>query len=193
MGLVSAAGFKSCFNFFLAWARTQRQPAILSLFAGLPVRSMYKFSTEGVDANKASFSRFMQIAENLGVILYHKCLGILRGLGNFEADFTALDGLEATGHFGAMVANFILRTLYKQETSRTTIRALVCIFYHPTFKSAIGPVLTDLRHIYVVAGCPEVIAESSLVGGCPIHVTYQNPGCFFCATKKMLNIFSGVG
>lgn len=96
---------------------------ILSLLEALPVRDMYKFNNKGSDAEKSCFNRFMSMVENLGAvdaILYQKCRGILCAAGNSETHFEAIDALAATGHFGSMVTNFIVRSLYKKESNTNT-------------------------------------------------------------------------
>lgn len=100
--LLLAGGFENAFNFFIAWARTQRPSVIYSLLKEFPLRLVYKFGALGSDGDKASFDRFFLIAERLGIpdaILYRRCTDILRGVGNIDLHLTTLNGLGRNGHF----------------------------------------------------------------------------------------------
>ncbi|KAK1394836.1 hypothetical protein POM88_013892 [Heracleum sosnowskyi] len=134
MFLVLDGGFEKKFNLFVAWARTQRPNAILSLLEGLPVRALYKFGNIGSDADKSCFHRFFRRAENLGVadaILYRRCRDLLCGAGNLDAHFTAIVALARNGHFTTMVANFIVRNLYMLDYVVDAVEDLLSIYQHP--------------------------------------------------------------
>lgn len=123
-------GFKSVFNFFIAWARTQRVPVIHALLEGFSICSLYKFGDMGCHADNECFDRFIHIAENLGIvdaILYRRCRVILCASRNIDSYFSALDALTCSGHYMYLVAKFIIRSLYRQEASAPTIQALVGI------------------------------------------------------------------
>ncbi|KAK1360976.1 hypothetical protein POM88_045450 [Heracleum sosnowskyi] len=204
MEVLSAGGFEDCYNFFVAWARTQRSSAILALLNGLPLRAMYKLANAGGEVDKACFNRFFRIAEGLGVadaVLYGRYRDILRGMGNTDAHIFTIGALADRGHFISMVANFTVRLLYKQDSAVKTLKLLVDISEQREYKNGIGPVLVNLKSIFAATEqSDEVRSECFGTVGCLIHSSTNNvilekehikvPDCLFCLISGMLNVFS---
>ncbi|KAK1396544.1 hypothetical protein POM88_006407 [Heracleum sosnowskyi] len=199
MEVLSAGGFEDCYNFFVAWARTQRPSAILALLNGLPLRAMYKLANAGGASDKACFNRFFRIAKGLGVadaVLYERCRDMLCGWGSSEAHIISIGALADRGHFMSMVANFTVRLLYKQDSTVKTLQLLVDISEHREYKNGIGPVLVHLKSIFSVAEqSDEIRSECFGRVGCLIHSSANNvkpqnehmivQDCLFCLISGM--------
>lgn len=167
MELLSASGFENCFNFFVAWARTQRPAVIMSLLEGLPLHSMLKFGNMGGDADKACFQRFINIAANLGfadAILHRGLREILYGHGNIGASVAAINGLADNGHFVSTIARF-----------------LVTICQHPDYITGLVPAFNHLGAIYSSLRSRQIRTESSVELGCPIHSSDREIASLSCS------------
>ncbi|KAK1357132.1 hypothetical protein POM88_050388 [Heracleum sosnowskyi] len=174
MFLVLNGGFENCFNFSVAWARTQRPAVIVSLLDGLPVRALYKFGNIGSDADKTCFYRFFRIVGDLGVadaILYRRCREIICGSGNIDGHFTVIAALARSGHFMQMVANFIVRNLYMVDYDADVVEALLGIYQHPEYKNGLAAALTHVESIYTSVGRPEITTKSTFGVMCHIHAS----------------------
>ncbi|KAL1826127.1 hypothetical protein ACET3Z_012905 [Daucus carota] len=161
--LLLAGGFQDFYNFFMAWSQTQRAVVITSLLEKYPLRTLYKYGCRGSPADMLCFDNFFRIAENLGIgdaILYRRCRAIIYGAGDIDAHFTVLDTLSGNNHFLAMVGNFILRSLYKQE-------------------------LVDAVDIEACCPIHSTCVKVSLENQCPSR---QN--CLFCNIALMVTVFT---
>ncbi|KAK1396107.1 hypothetical protein POM88_005970 [Heracleum sosnowskyi] len=200
MQLLLGSGFEGFFNFFIAWARSQRPCAIGSLIAEFPVCALYKFGAVGSVTDKLCFARFFRIAERLGnadAILYARCKAILRGEGSAEVHFTVLNGLANEGHFLSMIGNISLHNRYYPDAYGEILRGLSAVFNHPYYNNFIVPALTDLRSLKTAISAIEIGHEAESVSGCPIHLIGLESGvnaghgirwgCLMCSISPIVN------
>ncbi|WOG95296.1 hypothetical protein DCAR_0414608 [Daucus carota subsp. sativus] len=201
--LLLAGGFQDFYNFFMAWSQTQRAVVITSLLEKYPLRTLYKYGCRGSPADLLCFDNFFRIAENLGIgdaILYRRCRAIIYGAGDIDAHFTVLDTLSGNKHFLAMVANFILRSLYKQGTNGATLQVLIRVLNHPNYQDLIGPAVNHLSDIHSYIIFPELVDAVDIEACCPIHstcvkVSLENQcpytqNCLFCNIALMVTVFT---
>ncbi|KAK1382509.1 hypothetical protein POM88_020244 [Heracleum sosnowskyi] len=206
--LVVVESFQDFFNFFIAWARTQRRSAIVALLEYFPLRDIYQYRQIGGPSDSPYFDRFFRISEQLRIndaIFYGRCRDIVCGAGNIERHFTVLGEMAETGHFLYVVGLFVLRNLYKnQRSSVSTVDDLKALRSHPHYRMSIVRALKDLRSIYwtmvVCNRAPELYIQATcclhsldskgVLDGCNGCGMVQE--CLFCDIATLLNVFTNI-
>ncbi|KAK1383680.1 hypothetical protein POM88_021415 [Heracleum sosnowskyi] len=207
MKLLVVDSFKDFFNFFIAWAQTQRRSVIIVLLDNFPLRDLYKFRQIGGPSDATYFDRFFRIGEELRIndaIFYGRCREIVCGFGNIERHFTVVDEMAMTGQFLYMVGKFVLRNVYKkQRSSVSTVDDLKCLRSHPHYRMSITRALKVLQSIYwtmvVCNSAPKVDIQAT----CGLHTLDSKAlllngsngcgmieDCLFCDIATLLNVFT---
>lgn len=200
--LLVVESFQDFYNFFIAWARTQRTSAIILLLESFPLRDLYKYRQLGTPSDLTCFDMFFRITEELRIndaIFYARCRHILTGEGNMENHFAVLDDLASTGQLLYMVGRFILKNLYKKlDTSATTLEDYTAIQSHPYYRMNIASALTQIQKIKQSVVVSHTGPQIYFVALCLIHSTVNEvppimhgitKECVFCNITTLLNRF----
>lgn len=207
MKLVLGVRFKDFYNFFMAWAQTQRRPGIVLLLEHFPLRDVYNSRQVAATEDVNYFDRFFRIAEQLRIkdaIFYARCSDILCGVGNLERHLTVLDNLALSREFLYMIGNFVFKVLYKKQgMSARTLQELVAIRHHPYYRMSIAPSLTHLKSIKHSVAVSKISPEIYFGVTCAFHdmdlkrvqengvnVCGMSDECLFCHIAVMLNVFT---
>lgn len=201
--LLIVESFQDFYNFFIAWARTQRTSAIVILLESMPLRDLYKFRI-GSPSDVTCFDRFFRISEQLRIndgIFYARCRHIVTGGGNIENHLTILDDLASTGQLLYMVGKFIFKNLYKtRDTSRCMLEDVAAIRSLPYYRMNIVPALAQIRNIKESVEIRNNLPEICIVALCPNHsiglelsghdLSGLTEECLFCNIAALLNVIT---
>ena len=200
--LLVAGSFKDFYNFFIAWSQTQRPATIFVLLHQFPIRVVYKFGNTSNCVELDYFNRFYGIATRLQIpdaMLYMPCRNLIRGIGNVDEHFLILDGLSQSGHFLAMVSNFMLRSICKRKDKVFTLSLLLDIYKHPDYKQEIALALRCLQAIQAGVNESQSIVQSNIQPSCPVHPELttnsfhqkypESEDCLFCNIAIMVSAF----